>query len=134
MKKVHSAGGIVIKDGTILMLQKSNGDWVLPKGRIEKGEREAQAALREVQEETGITASIIDHIGGINYTYKNIWYGGEMIDKDVAWYLMEPVSGTPTPQREEGFVDCMYIPLENFEKAARYEDEKRMIRKALGML
>jgi 8-oxo-dGTP pyrophosphatase MutT (NUDIX family) len=133
MKRVFSAGGIVLKNDTILMLQKMNGDWVLPKGRIEKDESELDAAIREVEEETGIVAKSLKKIGMINYSYKNIWYGGEMIDKDVCWFLMEEITGNLKPLREEGFIDVKYLPLSDFEKLARYEDEKRMIRKAIEL-
>ncbi len=134
MRKVHSAGGVVIKNEMILMLRKANGDWVLPKGRIELNEIESEAAMREVAEETGISANIIEAIGKINYQYCNIWYDNEMIDKFVSWYLMYETGGTLLPQKEEGFVEAKYIPINRFEEYAKYEDEKRMIRKALTLI
>ena len=131
MKKVHSAGGIVIKENSILMLRKTNGDWVLPKGRIELNESEYKAAIREVEEETGISAKILDFIGKINYKYRNIWLNNEIVDKYVIWYLMDEVRGELFPLRKEGFVEARYIPIDKFEKYAKHEDEKQMIRKAV---
>ncbi|MCD6434843.1 MAG: NUDIX domain-containing protein [Clostridiales bacterium] len=131
MKKVYSAGGIVIKEESILMLRKINGDWVLPKGRIEINESESEAAIREVEEETGISAEILSFIGNINYKYRNIWFDDEVIDKYVTWYLMMETKGKLFPLRKEGFVEAKYIPIDRFEDYAKYDDEKKMIREAV---
>lgn len=131
MRRVNSAGGIVIKGDSILMLKKSNGDWVLPKGRIELNETEKEAAVREVEEETGIFAGIISMIGEINYKYRNIWENNELIDKYVTWYLMKEIKGELDPLSDEGFIEAKYVPISRFESYAKYEDEKKMIRKAV---
>ncbi len=131
MKKVQSAGGIVIKENSILMLRKVNGDWVLPKGRIEINESDSEAAIREVEEETGILAKILDFIGDINYKYRDIWDGDELVDKYVTWYLMMETKGELFPLRKEGFVEARYIPINRFESYAKHEDEKKMIRIAV---
>ena len=47
MREEISAGGVVLFGNAILLLRKFNGDWVLPKGRIEAGEQKKEAALRE---------------------------------------------------------------------------------------
>ena len=73
MRIEKSAGGVVIYDNAILLLRKYNGDWVLPKGRIEKDEKIKEAALREVKEETGTQAEVIKYLGEIHYTYKENW-------------------------------------------------------------
>ena len=57
-----SSGGVVIFGNTILLLKKFNGDWVLPKGRVEKDESIREAALREVLEESNVRAEIIKYI------------------------------------------------------------------------
>ena len=83
MKRVTSAGGVVVLGNSVLMLRKTNGDWVLPKGRIEENESAMQAATREVKEETGIKAVIEDYIGSTNFKFKNIWTNNEIVSKDV---------------------------------------------------
>ena len=50
MREEISAGGVVLFGNAILLLRKFNGDWVLPKGRVEEGEQRKDAALREVLE------------------------------------------------------------------------------------
>ena len=51
MREEVSAGGVVLFGNAILLLRKFNGDWVLPKGKVEEGEKRQEAALREVLEE-----------------------------------------------------------------------------------
>ena len=59
MREEVSAGGVVLFGNAILLLRKFNGDWVLPKGKVEEGENRQEAALREVLEETGVKADIV---------------------------------------------------------------------------
>ena len=61
MREEISAGGVVLFGNAILLLRKFNGDWVLPKGRVEEGEQRKDAALREVLEETGVKAEILKY-------------------------------------------------------------------------
>ena len=63
MKKEKSAGGVVLRKDDVLLLKRFAGNWVLPKGHIEKDETAEIAALREVREETGVDASIDDFFG-----------------------------------------------------------------------
>nr|MDA8188223.1 NUDIX domain-containing protein [Dehalococcoidales bacterium] len=58
-----SAGGVLLDDGDIFLLHKPNGEWVMPKGHLESGETPEQAAVREVLEETGLTARIVAKVG-----------------------------------------------------------------------
>lgn len=56
MWETRSAGGVVLnKDGHVLVVNQNHRSWSLPKGHIEKGETAMQAALREIEEETGVT-------------------------------------------------------------------------------
>src|SRR5690554_3420656 len=103
-----SSGGVVIFGNAILLLKKYNGDWVLPKGRLERGENIKSAALREVLEETGVKGEILDYIGAVHYNYKNL-KENEIVSKTVHWYLMKSNSMECTPQRKEGFIDAMYV-------------------------
>jgi len=101
-KVIEAAGGVVSnKDGEILFIHRI-GRWDLPKGKIEKGESLEQAALREIEEETGLKELILEeflnntfHI----YTERN----GEKILKTTYWFKMNYVGNeTPKPQTEEG--------------------------------
>lgn len=125
-----SAGGVVVFGNAILLLKKYNGDWVLPKGRIEKGEAVEATALREVLEESGVKAEIIDYIGEIQYTYKNLQIN-ETVSKTVHWFLMRSNNMDCFPQRKEGFVDALYVHIDKAITLVRYEDERKIIKKGL---
>ncbi len=116
------------------MLQKINGDWVLPKGKIEAGETSEQAAVREIKEEASIKAKIISPIGETSYRFKNYWSNNHVIEKSVVWYLMKAITTTPHPQREEGFVDAKFIPKGNVLTLAKYDDERDILNRALEII
>jgi 8-oxo-dGTP pyrophosphatase MutT (NUDIX family) len=91
-------------------VQNINGDFLfmernntidLPKGKLEKGESDEDGALREVEEETGVSG--LEIIRPIIETYHTYTMNGKDVVKRTAWYLMH-VEGcpTPTPQVEEG--------------------------------
>ncbi|HSP56131.1 MAG TPA: NUDIX domain-containing protein [Dehalococcoidia bacterium] len=65
-----SAGGIVFRDGQVLLLQRTGGEWVMPKGHIEAGESPEAAAMREVLEETGLTATVVRPAGETQYSFR----------------------------------------------------------------
>ena len=119
MIEATSCGGVVIFRGKILVLYKNYKNkyegWVLPKGTVEPGEEFKETALREVKEETGVTASIIKYIGKSQYTFNT---PQDMVEKDVHWYLMMADSYYSKPQREE-----IYHLL-------RFSNEKQILEKA----
>ena len=133
MMEEVSSGGVVIFGNTILLLKKFNGDWVLPKGRIEKGEGVEEAALREVLEESGVKAEIVEYIGKAHYKYKNLKQN-EMVNKTVHWYLMKANSMECTPQKKEGFTDAMFVHIDKATELVRYQDERNMVIKGLEMI
>ena len=133
MRKEVSSGGVVSFGNTILLLKKYNGDWVLPKGRVEENETLPNAALREVQEETGVKGNIIGYIDKINYKYENIQCD-EIVSKVVYWYHMECYSMECKPQKNEGFILAKFIHRDKVLEKLRYEDEKKVIEKFLKLI
>lgn len=131
MKKVYSAGGVVFLKNSILMLQKLNGDWVLPKGKIEVYEKSDSTAVREVKEEAGIKAAVIQPIGETSYRFKNYWTNNHVIEKRVIWYLMKAITTQARPQREEGFIAAKFIHVNNVMQLAKYDDEREILHSAL---
>lgn len=132
MREEISAGGVVLFGNAILLLKKYNGDWVLPKGKIEEGENKDIAALREVLEESGVKADIIKYLGEIHYTFKENWDENKTVHKTVFWYLMKSRNMDTIPQREEGFIDAKFIHMDRVVEMAKYDDEKEIIKVALG--
>ncbi|RKD25248.1 NUDIX domain-containing protein [Caminicella sporogenes DSM 14501] len=131
MKVEISAGGVVYFGNAILLLRKFNGDWVLPKGKIEEDEDIVEASVREVFEEGGVKADVIKYLGKINYSFKNGWNSDEIVNKTVHWYLMKARSMDCIPQKEEGFIDAKFIHINRVKDLAKYEDEKNIINKAI---
>jgi 8-oxo-dGTP diphosphatase len=94
MTDVRAAGGVVLRDGCVLLVHRpAYDDWTLPKGKLDAGESWQQAARREVEEETGLRCELGDEVGRTHYMDSR---GRE---KEVRYYLMEPV-GEPFAQNE----------------------------------
>lgn len=94
IKRIFSAGGIVLKseDKRVLVLvtqHSKHKGWDFPKGHLEIGETSKIAALREVEEETGIKAEIIEKVGETKYFY---YEDGNRVLKTVVFFLMKYLS------------------------------------------
>ncbi len=131
MIEAVSCGGVVIHRGKVLLLYKNqNGrymGWVMPKGTVEKGESFKQTALREVKEETGVSAKIVKYIGKTLYTFKG---DSDIINKTVHWYLMTANSFYCKPQAEEFFVDAGYYKEYEAYHLLKFKDEKQIMKRA----
>ena len=112
-KMAPAAGGVVITDGKIVSITRHNIP-DLPKGHIEKGESPEQAALREVEEETGIgKLHIIKELPSTWHCYLE---HEEWRLKRTYWYLMESEEAIqPKPQTEEGITEIKLIGNEEIE-------------------
>jgi len=85
MRRDKSAGLIVVKENKILLVKNPKGQWLLPKGHLEKDETEQQAAIREIKEETNIDAEIIDGFREEDaYWFKE---KGELVRKEVVFFM-----------------------------------------------
>jgi 8-oxo-dGTP pyrophosphatase MutT (NUDIX family) len=106
----------------------------LPKGLIDPGEKPLAAALREVREETGITAVPIVKLGDSKYVYVRTWGDGERVFKIVGFYLLRYESGRIDNITEAMRVEvarALWVRLEEAPKLLAYGGEKQMARKAL---
>ncbi len=131
MREEISAGGVVVFGNAILFLKKYNGDWVLPKGKVELDETFEQTAVREVYEEASVKVEVIKYLGDIHYTYKNSREDDNVINKTVHWFVMYDRSMESIPLKEEGFIDAKFIHMDRAVELAKYNDEKQIIAKAI---
>ncbi len=134
----HSAGGVVFrrreKRRTIeWLICKHSGyhKWVLPKGIIETGEILEDAALREVSEETGIKAKIINKITpDVAYKYTK---NGILVDKKVEFFLMEYASGDIKNHCWE-MEEVKWVPANEAMKLLAFETERMVFKLALKQI
>lgn len=99
-RQAPAAGGVVMIDNQFVAIER-NGIPDLPKGHVEKGETPEAAALREVEEETGITDLKI--VGALPDTWHCYLLNGNWTIKKTSWYVMMTSSGMKNiPQTEEG--------------------------------
>ena len=102
----------------------------LPKGLVDAGEKPNQTAVREVQEETGLTASVVTKLTDIKYFYVRSWGDKQRVFKIVSFYLLRYQSGAideiSTDMRVE-VKQALWIPLADAEKKLSYRGEKEVI-------
>jgi ADP-ribose pyrophosphatase YjhB (NUDIX family) len=106
----------------------------LPKGAVDSGEKPLAAALREVLEETGVTASLITKLADTKYVYVRTWGDGAQVFKIVSFYLLRYESGrinNIAPEMRIEVARARWIRLEDAPLMLAYRGEKQMARKAL---
>jgi 8-oxo-dGTP pyrophosphatase MutT (NUDIX family) len=106
----------------------------LPKGLVDAGEKALDAALREVREEPGVTASMVTKLADIKYMYVRNWGDGQQVFKIVSFYLLEYQSGEIDDISEAMRIEvarAKWVRLEDGPKLLAYRGEKQMARKAL---
>ncbi|MCS7201886.1 MAG: NUDIX hydrolase [Dictyoglomus sp.] len=130
--KAISAGGVVFYKDQVLVLQRKNGNWVLPKGHVENNENIEDTAVREVEEEAGIKAKIIDYIGEIEYHAPATEFHPEE-DKKVLWFLMYALS-TNIKVEEKVFNQGKFLKFEDAINILTFPLEKEILKKAYDLL
>jgi 8-oxo-dGTP diphosphatase len=95
LTQVRAAGGLVVRDGRVLLVHRPRyDDWTFPKGKALAGETDEECALREVEEETGISCEIVSPDGTTRYA------DARGRDKTVHWFVMRPLRGAFEPNDE----------------------------------
>jgi len=93
--EVRAAGGVLMRDGRVAVVHRPRyDDWAFPKGKLDPGENFAQAALREVQEETGLRGELGRELTSTRYE------DAEGRPKVVRYFEMVPVAGEFEPNDE----------------------------------
>jgi 8-oxo-dGTP pyrophosphatase MutT (NUDIX family) len=132
--KEISAGGVVIRgDETIVIVPRKPGPGgqrtlALPKGHPDDGETMEQAATREVREETGVDADLVEHLGEVEYLYRR--KNGRTRPKRVTFYLFTYRSGDVADHDHE-VEEALWMPLEEARSALTFPGEREMVERAL---
>lgn len=121
---VPAVGIVCLRDDAVLLIRRGKppkmGEWSLPGGRIEPGERAVDAALRELVEETGVTARItglIDVVDGI-FTEAGLHY--VLIDYAAEWLAGEPLAG-------DDALEARFVPLAQVDELIDWSETLRII-------
>ena len=127
-----SAGGVVFRiDGAepvYLLIRDSYQNWGFPKGHLEKGEEPAAAALREVREETGLSAiELRAPVDTIDWHFR---FRGRIIHKVCHFFLMEAYDGATKPQRAEGITACKWARYGDATRLLSYENARGVLARA----
>jgi 8-oxo-dGTP pyrophosphatase MutT (NUDIX family) len=129
-----SAGGVVVRGGEVVVIvptrRAANGNKVLalPKGHVDPGETPAQAAEREVREEAGVEARLVDRLGEVRYWYQR---DGRRIPKVVTFFLFDYVAGDVGDHDHEVEL-ARWMPLEQAARELTYKGEREMVGRAVG--
>ena len=115
------------------------GIWALPKGKIDPGESAAEAAVREVREETGVEGSLVEKLGDVRYMYIATWEGarGEKISKVVSFFLLTAGAGRIGEIDEAMRVEvdeARWLPLDEAQLLLTHKGEREMVARAIARL
>ena len=126
---ITSAGGVVMDSANrvLLLKRRTEGTWVLPKGRVEPEETLQSTALREVEEETGLAKLKIERkIGMVRYVF--YWRPEEVnFKKTVHYFLMSADNGAEI-KLEPDFAEFTWANLEEAMKLLTFENDRRIVR------
>jgi 8-oxo-dGTP pyrophosphatase MutT (NUDIX family) len=141
MRREFSAGGVVVRRlrsrwvvAAIRPGGKPEGTWALPKGLIGPGEGAEATALREVAEETGVTATPAGKLGDIRYVYT---WAGERVFKVVSFFLFRYSRGRLgdiPPAHAHEVAATAWLPLDQAPRLLAYKGEREMAARALDRL
>jgi 8-oxo-dGTP pyrophosphatase MutT (NUDIX family) len=123
----YSAGGLVFDDeGRVLLIRardlRKQPVWTLPKGALNPGESSIDAALREVQEETGYKCELVRELTSVTYWFQR---GGRRIRKTVRWYLMRPIAKVGEHDHEVD--EVLWADRADAQARLRYDSDRRLL-------
>jgi 8-oxo-dGTP pyrophosphatase MutT (NUDIX family) len=135
-----SAGGLVLDHrghgarGALIGRLDRRGRllWSLPKGHVEVGETAAEAAVREVREETGIEGAVIGELGTIDF-----WFvaGGRKVHKTVHHYLLLATDpDQPLSDADVEVSEVAWVPVAELAHRLAYADERRLVARVTDLL
>lgn len=133
MKQEKSCGAVVFSKtgGTTkyLLIQHVNGGhWSFPKGHVEDGESESQTALREIQEETGLTVEL-----DTGFCWVNAYSPSEGVHKDVVYFVAQADDLNYKTQKEE-ILGAGWYSFDEAQKLITYPNDVSLFKEAVAYL
>jgi 8-oxo-dGTP pyrophosphatase MutT (NUDIX family) len=134
MIREFSAGGVVVRRmqgrAFVAVVRVRDQILALPKGHPDGQESAAEAAQREVREETGLEAEVVERLGDVKYWYVR---DGERVMKIVAFFLFRYRSGS-VENHDHEVEEALWIPLEEAPGRLAYKGEREMAVAAISRL
>ena len=127
MQPVPAVGVVCLRGDEVLLIRRGRaprlGEWSLPGGRVEPGERTVETALRELMEETGVSAEILGLIEVVDGIFPADGRHYVLIDDAARWTGGEPVAG-------DDAAEAAFVPIEEAIVRVAWAETKRMLRLA----
>lgn len=121
---VPAVGIVCLRGDSVLLIRRGKpprmGEWSLPGGRIEPGEKAVDAALRELKEETGVTARITGLLDVVDGIFPEAGRHYVLIDYAAEWLSGEPVAG-------DDALEARFVPLSEVEALIDWSETRRII-------
>ena len=123
---ILGAGGVVFGPLGVLLVRYRSGAWAFPKGHVEAGETLEQAAVREVQEEGGVSANIAAALYPTRYT------NDRLEQRQIHWYAMQTASTRSL--LEDTFAEGGFFAPEQAGQMLSYPEDRQLLLQALALL
>ena len=121
---VPAVGVVCLRGDEVLLIRRGTpprqGEWSLPGGRIEPGERAVDAALRELREETGVEAEITGLIDVVDGIFPGAGRHYVLIDYAARWVSGEPVAG-------DDAMEARFVAVDEATKLVDWSETRRII-------
>lgn len=135
-REAVAAGGVVFREGDegieiVLVSRRSSGLFALPKGKVDPGEQVEQTAVREVREESGLEAEILEELGEVRYWFSD--ENRERVDKIVYFFLMRPTGGDMADHDHE-FDDVGWYHLAEAERLLTHKNQLHILHRAAELI
>ena len=135
-RRETSAGGVIFRreagDPRFLLIHDGHGNWGFPKGHVERGEQPADAARREIAEETGLEDLILHApLGTLDWYFR---LRGRLIHKYCHFFLFECKHGTAVPQAEEGIQHCEWLPAAEALRRVTHDNARELLERAVSQV
>ena len=123
---VLGAGGVVFGPAGVLLVRYRSGAWAFPKGHVEAGETLEQAAVREVHEEGGVSATITAALSPTSYT------NDRREQRQIHWYAMHTTSTRSV--LEDTFAEGGFFAPEQAAQMLSYPEDRQLLQDALALM
>lgn len=122
----NCSGGVVFNGDKVLILKNDKDEWVLPKGKIRNGSLPTETAISRVKYETGVDANIVSTAGETSYEFFSLSRKQEVYNR-IIWYVMESMDDNYKVNKEEGFKDGGFYPVDEAIDMVTYSQDKSLV-------